>query len=100
MNIIQKLHLSFDDNSKKGIIIEQNNNMYIVMISHDGFYGTYSYVMHDNELRKFVNAKEVLSVLIPKWIEKHKLLKIETTNEFVKVEELENMFQEVEIKHV
>jgi hypothetical protein len=88
MQIMQTFHLTFADGNKKSVIIHEYGNKFVMMVADDGWfryfpdgnkpkiYDTAIEAFDEiSNLRKFSNAK-----------------KIQTTNEFIKVEELKEKF--------
>lgn len=100
MTTIQKLHLTFKDGSKRAIIIEKYMSNYMAMICEDGFYGTYSYILENEKPKLFNTAIEIAQKYIGIWSAKSELTKIESTNEFIKTDELKSYYPQAEIMHV
>ena len=80
MTIIQKIHLEFEDGSKRGIILEKYKNKYLVMLCDEGFNGTCSYITHNSSDPKFFEtAEEIIQNYIGMWSKNTVLVKMEST---------------------
>lgn len=101
MTIIQKIHLTFQDGNKRGIIIEEYKNKYLAMFCDEGFYGMYIYVADgfSNPIF-FETALEIVQKYIDIWSEKSALAKVESTNEFIEIEELKELYPQSAVLHV
>jgi hypothetical protein len=97
MTIIQKLHFEFEYEIKKGIIIEECKDGFMCMVSDEGFYGTYTYLQGQEKPILYATVKEILEKFVMNWILTSKLIKIDSTNEFMKIEELQNIYKDVGI---
>lgn len=99
MSLVQIFHISFSDGIKRGIIIYEHSDQFRMMTSDSGFYGTYSYIMDADQPKLYASAQEAFDIGSAQW-DVINASKIQTTNEFIKVEELKKMFSQAEIVHI
>lgn len=100
MTIIQKIHLTFEDDSKRGIILEEYKNKYLWMLCEESFYSTYSNItLNFSKPKFFETAGEIIQNYIGIWSKDIALVKVESTNQFVKIEKLKELYSKVEVIH-
>ena len=94
---MQSFYITNKDDIKKSITIEEYGNKFIMMVSDDA--GSYSYFPENDKPREYNTALDAFSEISKLWNFSN-AIKIETTNEFVKVEELREMFKGIRIEHI
>lgn len=95
MEIMQTFYLTFANQSLKKVIIHEHRNKFVMMITDDGWFRYFP----ENDKPKIYNTADEAFKEISKLWKFSEALRIETTNEFIKIEKLREIFK-CDIKHI
>ena len=86
---MQRLDLTFTDDTQKSVIIHEYGDKFVMMITDDGWFRYFP----ENDKPKIYNTADEAFKEISKLWKFSEALRIETTNEFIKIEELREIFK-------
>lgn len=88
MYIMQRLDLTFTDDTQKSVIIHEYGDKFVLMITDDGLF---RYFPQNDKPKIYDTAQEAFEEISKLW-NFSEAISIKTTNEFIKVEDLKVMF--------
>lgn len=88
MSIMQRLDLTFTDDTQKNVIIHEYGDKFVMMITDDGLF---RYFPQNDKPKIYDTAQEAFEEISKLW-NFSEAISIKTTNEFIKVEDLKVMF--------
>lgn len=94
MSIMQTFNVTFADDTKS-VITHEYGNKFVMMFTEDGWF---RYFLQNDKAKIYDTALDVFEEILKLW-KFSETVSIKTTNEFIKVEDLKDMF-DCAIEHV